>query len=273
MKLLRVLILLGSLAIVARAQRPLNTTTNVTSVLTEPFFVKPTSISSKQQYPEQRGGGGAYYSSVHDSPGIRNKERIMQPPHPNSHTDIFIPPLNVGGQSAQQNPVPNNRLHKVQKARVNKFSVIRDMVKNSNSSRYEHSIGKKVSKPEPFIQNGPHDESDSKDMGRPSSKGEAIQRIKDMQRLQDNQHTPSPPSYNVDDIDFDEKLGVKCSFEKPCAWTYETANITGSNFEVTNGVNLKDSNVTGKFFFNRKNKNLSSSSSLLLFRCNTWTTS
>lgn len=270
MNLLRVLILLGSLAIVARAQRPLNTTTNVTSVLTEPFFVKPTSISSKHQYPEQRGGGGAYYSSVHDSPGIRNKERMMQPPHPNSHTDIFITPLNVGGQSAQQNPVPNNRLHKVQKARVNKFSVIRDMVKNSNSSRYEHSIGKKVSKPEPFIQNGPHDDSDSKDISRPSSKGEAIQRIKDMQRLQDNQHTPSPPSYNVDDIDFDEKLGVKCSFEKPCAWTYETANITGPNFVVTNGFNLTLSNVTGKFCNNflRMKMFLKSSSSLL--RCNTW---
>lgn len=249
MNLLQALILLGSLAIVTRAQRPLNTTTNVTSVLTEPFFVKPTSISSKQQYPEQRGGGGAYYSSVHDSPGIRNKEQRMPPPHPNSHSDIFISPLNVvGGQPAQTIPVPNNRLHKVQKARVNKFSVIRDMsfAKNSNATRnYEqHSIGKKVSKPEPFIQSGPHDDSDSKDAIGPSSKGEAIQRIKDMQRLQFDQHTPSPPSYNVDDIDFDEKLGVKCSFEKPCAWTFDT-NVTYPNFEITTGVSLKESNVTG----------------------------
>lgn len=246
MSLLRVLVLLGSLAIATWAQRPLNTTTNVTSVLTEPFFVKPTSISSKQQYPEQRGGGSTYYSSVHDSPGIRNKERI-QPPHPNSHTDIFVSPLNVvGGQSAQPAPVPNNRLHKVQKARVNKFSVIRDMVKNSNMTRnYEgHSIGKKVSKPEPFIQSGPDGDPDSIDNSGPSSKGAAIQKIKDMQRLQDNQHTPSPPSYNVDDIDFDEKLGVKCSFEKACAWTFDS-NVTGPNFEVTTAVALKELNVTG----------------------------
>lgn len=210
--------------------------------------MKPTSISTKHQYPgpEQRGGGGAtYYSSVHDSTGIRNKER-MPPPHPNSHLDIFIPPLNVvgGQQSAQPIPAPNNRLHKVQKGR-NKFTVLRDLMKNPNSTRgFEHSIGKQVSKPEPFMQAGPHDDADSKDVSRPSSKGEAIQRIKDLRNLQDNQHTPSPPSYNIDDIDVDEKLGVKCSFEKPCAWTYDT-NVNGTNFEVTTGVLLKESNVTG----------------------------
>lgn len=256
MNLPRAIILLGSLAIVTRAQRPLNTTTNVTSVLTEPFFVKPTSILSKQQYPEQRGGGGgSYYSSVHDSPGIRNKERTPLQ-HPNSHLDIFIPPLNVvgGQQTAQQVPAPNNRLHKVQKARVNKFSVIRDMVKNSNLTRsYDsggHSIGKKVNKPEAQIQGGPNADTDAKVEIVPSSKGEAMKRIKDMQRAQDNQHTPSPPSYNVDDIDFDEKLGVKCSFEKPCAWTYDT-NVTGPNFEVTTGLNLNKSNVTGLLCNNR----------------------
>lgn len=255
MNLLRALILLGSLAIVARAQRPLNTTTNVTSVLTEPFFVKPTSISSKQHYPEQRGGGGNYFSSSHDSPGIRNKDRMMQPPHQNSLKENSTLPLNLVGQSVQLAPVPNNRLHTVQKGRVNKYSMIRDMVKNADSPRqdsrgqgvhHELSIGRKVSKPEPFVQSGPYDNSESKDISRPFSKGEAIQRIKDMQRTQDNQHTPSPPSYNVDDIDFDEKLGVKCSFEKPCAWTYDTTNVSGSNFEVTTGKNLKETNVTGK---------------------------
>lgn len=120
------------------------------------------------------------------------------------------------------------------------------MVKNSNMTRnYEgHSIGKKVSKPEPFIQSGPDGDPDSIDNSGPSSKGAAIQKIKDMQRLQDNQHTPSPPSYNVDDIDFDEKLGVKCSFEKACAWTFDS-NVTGPNFEVTTAVALKELNVTG----------------------------
>lgn len=244
---LRVFLLLGSLAIIARAQRPLNTTTNGTSVLTEPFFVKPTSILSKQQYPEQRGGGGSYYSNVHDSPGIRNKERTP-PQHPNSHLDIFVPPLNVvgGQQSAQPAPAPNNRLHKVQKSRQNKFSMIREMIRNSSSTNgIDHVIGKKVSQPERQVATGPIDES--KIESRPSSKGEAIQKIKDMQRVQNNQHTPSPPSYNVDDVDFDEKLGVKCSFEKQCAWTFDT-NVTGPNFEVTTGVNLKDSNITGLLF-------------------------
>lgn len=250
MNLLRVFFLLGSIAIIARAQRPLNTTTNGTAVLTEPFFVKPTSILAKQQYPEQRGGGGSYYSSVHDSPGIRNKERTPSQ-HPNSHLDIFVPPLNVvgGQQSAQPAPAPNNRLHKVQKQRVNKFSIIRNLTKNSSfggndyviDSSGGHVIGKAVSTPLRQIGNS---NGDPKIESRPSSKGEAIQKIKDMQKNEYNQHTPSPPSYNVDDIDFDEKLGVKCSFEKQCAWTFDT-NVTGPNFEVTTGVHLKESNVTG----------------------------
>lgn len=236
--------MLGSLAIVSRAQRPLNTTiANATSaVLTEPFFVKPTSISTKQQHPEQRGGGGAYYSSVHDAPGIRNKDR-MPATNPNSHLDqVWIPPMNSVGQ--QPISAPNNRLHKVQRTRQNKFSTIREML-NSNVTRQLdlNSIGKTVSKPERF-EAGPREEGEKDGESRPSSKGESLQKIKELQRSQDNQHTPSPPSYNSDDIDFDEKLGVKCSFEKQCAWTFDT-NVTGPNFEVTTGVALKESNVTG----------------------------
>lgn len=205
--------------------------------------MKPTSISSKQQYPEQRGGGGAYYSSVHDSPGIRNKERMSQT-NPNSHLDILIPPLNsVGGQQPIQ--APNNRLHKVQYQRINKFKEVRDMVIANRSRNFEpHSIGKTVSKPE-RLEGGPREDGDKEGESRPSSKGESLQKIKELQRSQDNQHTPSPPSYNSDDIDFDEKLGVKCTFEKQCAWTFDT-NVTGQNFEVTTGVTLKESNVTGK---------------------------
>lgn len=243
MNLLRALIVLGGLAVVSEAQRPLNTTTNGTAVLTEPFFVKPTSYSSsKQQYPEQRGGGGSYYSSVHDSPGIRNKEQRLPPPHPNSHLDILMPPLNaVGGQqTAQAAPGPNNRLHKVAKPRQSKFSAIREML-NSNASRtFEHSIGKKVSKPERF-EAGPH-EGGENDENRPSSRGDSLMKIKELKKSQENQHTPSPPPN--DDIDSDEKLGVKCSFEKPCAWTFDS-NVTGMNFEVTTGAALKELNLTG----------------------------
>lgn len=243
MKLLRALIVLGGLAVVSEAQRPLNTTTNGTAVLTEPFFVKPTSYSSsKQQYPEQRGGGGSYYSSVHDSPGIRNKEQRLPPPHPNSHLDILMPPLNVvgGQQTAQAPPGPNNRLHKVSKPRQSKFNTIREML-NSNASRNsEHSIGKKVSKPERF-EAGPH-ENGEHDENRPSSRGDSLMKIKELKKSQENQHTPSPPPN--DDIDSDEKLGVKCSFEKPCAWTFDS-NVTGMNFEVTTGAALKELNLTG----------------------------
>jgi hypothetical protein len=58
-------------------------------------------------------------------------------------------------------------------------------------------------------------------------------------------HTPSPPS-NFEDYDVDEKLGVKCTFEKPCTWTYDEAD--GSNFFVTSGANLTAANMTGQLF-------------------------
>lgn len=245
----RVLIVFGSLAIIARAQRPLNTTTNGTNVLTEPFFVVP-----KQQYPEQRGGGTSFYQNMHDSPGIRNKDRIT-PPHPSSHLDVLIPPF-VGGQQPPPPPNvqgPNTRLHHKPKQRQNnKFAQIRNITKSLEKGydlpkrQYEAPPGKKgVVPPEPYIANGPHEVTEQESSG-PSSKGGSIDKIKLMQRAQDNQHTPSPPSTNPDDIDVDEKLGVKCSFEKPCAWTFDQ-DVNGTNFEVTTGFQLKESNITGEF--------------------------
>jgi hypothetical protein len=256
------LLVFGSLLEATLAQRPLNTTTNLTNVLTEPFFVKPTGISAKQMYVKQRDGGSSSFagnSNNQEALGIRNKERLLPPPHQNSHLDIFVPPLNVvDGQQqdpplpAQQGPAANNRLHKVQKQRVNKFSLIRQITTSlNNSSRggFEgNNIGRAVSKPERLqtglggVRDPNSDPSDQ--ISRPSSSGHSLTLIKDTIRNQENQHTPSPPPYNADDIDFNEKLGVKCSFEKPCAWTYDV-NVTGPNFEVTTGVNLKESNVTG----------------------------
>lgn len=263
-----------SLFALVMAQRPLNTTTNLTNVLTEPFFVKPTSISAKQLYVKQRDGGNL---NTHESPGIRNNERLVPLPHPNSHLDMFNPPLNVAAeddpsQPNVQAPAAPNRLHKVKQQRVNKFSLIRQMTNMNNSMRGNYdvgnNIGRPVSKPE-RLQTGNNGlggvNSDPSDqISRPSSSGHSLTLIKDTIRNQDNQHTPSPPPNNVDDIDFDEKLGVKCSFEKPCAWTFDTGpNITGPNFEVTTGLSLKESNVTGSlinsperiflyFFFSHK---------------------
>lgn len=246
--------MLGSLAILTRAQRPLNTTTNGTAVLLEPFFVKPTSISSpKNSYPgpdqTRISGSGSYYSSIHDPNGIRNKEGGMLPPlHQNTHLDMFNPPL--GGQPLAPQVNPANKVHvrnPPKSGRGKAFNALRDLIKNPNATRNfdGHSIGKKVSKPEPFIDDNTHDDLKLKDVDRrPSSEGKAIQMIKDLRNQQDNQHTPSPPSNSLEDVDSDETMGVKCSFEKPCSWTFD--NVTGSNFKVTTGAALKASNITGK---------------------------
>lgn len=249
MNLLRGIILLGSLAIVTRAQRPLNTTTNGTAVLTDPWFVKPTSVSGKHQYVEQnRMSGSGHHQNGHESTGIRNTERIPPPPHPNlnTHLDIFMPPLNVvgGQQPAQTIAAPNNRVHKTPKTK-DKVKVLRDWMKNSNATRnFEHGTIRKVMSPQPYLQAGPGEDLD-REANRPPAKNEAFQKIKNLQRNY-TQHTPPPPVQNHEDVDFDEKLGVKCSFEKPCAWTFDT-NVSGSNFEVMTGVMLKETNVTGEF--------------------------
>lgn len=238
------------------AQRPLNTTTNLTNVVIEPFFVKPTSITAKQMYVKPRDGGSSFVSNSngYDSLGIRNKERMLPPSHPNSHLDIFVPPLNVGGgqsddQSTHHIPPANNRLHKPRPQRVNKFAQIKFMTNNANASWAGGSgfdsiiTGKTVSKPEAHVQSGSEKQPSVPDnLLHPES---SFKTIKDQIRIQNNQHTPPPPPNNGDDIDTDEKLGIKCSFEKPCAWTFDQ-NVTGPNFEVTSGLKLKKSNLTGE---------------------------
>lgn len=226
MKLLRAVILLGSLIMLARAQRPLNITTNVAPVRVEPFFVKP----------ERRDGGGTYQP---DATGIRNRERLT-PPHSSSHLDMFNPPLNsLGGPQSGQGSQANRRLHKPQPS--NKVLLVHELLKSGNMTKtFER---KTVRRPEAYISTGPHDEQEKSSNG-PSSEGKSIKALQKMRDDRIDQHTPSPPPVNMDDIDVDEKLGVKCSFEKPCAWTFDT-NVTGPNFEVTTGVLLKESNVTG----------------------------
>lgn len=252
MTLLQTLTLLAQLIITIRSQRPLNTTTNTTSVLTEPFFVKPTSII-KFYHPEQRSnGGGILHQSNQELSGILIKERKLPPSHPNSHLDIFVPHINVGDQTmnsaqsqASSAPAANNRLHKVNKIRLGKINQLRELTKNPNITRLaSFTHGKIASKPLPYNQGTNADNGDDLASSGPSSNGNSLNKIKIMQREQYNmQHTPSPPPY-IDDIDFDEKLGVKCTFEKPCAWTWDK-NVTGPNFEVITGANLTKNNVTG----------------------------
>lgn len=221
------------------AQRPLNTTTNLTNVLTEPFFVIPTNIPQKQMYGKARDG-------AHETIGIRNRERI---PLSNPHKEkINLPPLNVAHDddihpsSVYQAP-PANRLHTVNRSKLSKFAQIKlmNMANATRGGGLDFSIGKKVSKPEAYktgLDNQPKN-------GDGDVQRNPLLVIKNTIRNQDNQHTPSPPPYNVDEIDSDEKLGVKCSFEKPCAWSFEQ-NVTGPNFEVMTGVMLREANVTGK---------------------------
>jgi hypothetical protein len=251
------MLLVGSLLIfLVRAQRPLNTT-NTSGILTDPFFIKPTSTSSKY-YPEQRiGGGGSlpYYNANDQSE--RNRGNRVYLPHPNSQQDVFIPAINgvvTDHNNGAQSSVPaSNRLHKVNKARQNKLAAINQInnlllmgkTPNSNFTASTHNYGREVftpkkdPRPEKLYQ--PHEGYEGPKS--PSSQGESIAAIKD--QLKNIYHTPIPPPNTHDDIDFDEKLGVKCTFEKACAWSYDT-NVNGTNFEVTTGENLTNLNVTGE---------------------------
>jgi hypothetical protein len=237
--------MLFSIAVI-KAQRPLNTTNTSNGVLTEPFFIKPTSTSSKY-HPEQRGAGGSHYNNIDNTGGIRNKDRMLSPPYPNF--DHLNQPIigNEHGSSSQ--PVPaTNRLHKVNKSRQSKFGQLFQLVKSSNQSmplNRGEALGIIKKEREPILlkhiqPEGHYDDSKS----LPSSSGSRLQAIQRELNNKTHLHTPSPPSFFYDDIDFNEKLGVICSFDKPCAWTFDT-NVNGTNFEVTTGAELTSANITG----------------------------
>lgn len=232
-------LILASVITVTLAQRPLNTTVNATSVHTEPFFVKPK--DSNRGVPDP-----LYYPAYNE--GYRNRERYPIP-HPNAD----LPPLNPNdGSHANSHVPPNNRLHKVNRNRQNAFNKLREYEKNAkmqdmqmNSSYSEGSILKRpIVYPEKRVDPEKNAETTYAE-GIPvgSSPTGALNRIKSAVS-EPIQHTPSPPAHE-DNVDQDEKQGVKCSFEKPCAWTYET-NVVGTNFEVVTGIELTESNVTGE---------------------------
>lgn len=51
------------------------------------------------------------------------------------------------------------------------------------------------------------------------------------------------PTHTDGVLEKDDRLGVQCTFEKECAWTYDEEVTDG--FHVVNGVNLTESNRTG----------------------------
>ncbi|XP_070504088.1 tyrosine-protein kinase receptor-like [Chironomus tepperi] len=250
----RILSLLA-LMVTVRSQRPLNTT-NTSSVLLEPFFVKPTSTSTQKYYPEQRGGGGGNpYFNSNDPLSPRRGDRLM--PQPNG--DVFVPSISgvVADHGNSQSQVPaSNRLHKVNKQRQSKFTInhLYQLAKNPNFTLNQQSLHrgevhgvittKKEARPEKFF-SGPNDNLDGQQKQKTEwSAGHSFLEVQQQLKNKNHMHTPSPPSYVADDVDFDEKLGVKCTFEKPCAWSYDT-NVNGTNFEVTTGANLTNANITG----------------------------
>jgi hypothetical protein len=239
-------LILASVTTVSFAQRPLNTTINSTSVHTEPFFVKPKDLNRGVQ-------------DLHHFPGYaegyRNRERYAM-----SHTALDSSPPQQPSDGSQSQVPTSNRLHKHNKNK-NAFKKLQEM---NNKAKLAES----QSKYNDLLQN--HNISEGSILRRPLEERKVFteKRIdlpgsgleKDIASQAKNplnvikelsssiQHTPSPPPHHEDNfvnIDPDEKQGVKCSFEKACAWTYER-NVGGNNFEVTTGLNLTESNVTGK---------------------------
>lgn len=167
-----------------------------------------------------------------------------------------------GHQPPNTPPPKEQRLHKVQKGRLNAFNRLRDLeMQAKHNDQYQnlmnnHSEGVMVMKSPVF----PPDARIAKE---PSETGASDQRfqshhidpiapsknpmtlVKDAISENNILHTPPPLVHHNDDIDQDEKQGIKCTFEKPCAWTYDK-NVSGFNFEVKTGLQLKEMNLTGE---------------------------
>lgn len=246
------LILLASLAIVVKGQRPLNTT-NTSNLLTEPFFIKPTSTSNRNAIPEMRAAGGSkperppYPSDLQYSHGYLQKEHLQPPRH-----------------------LPERKLHKVDPARMRKmehtnnynkkgsFNDLRQIANDPNhelnqpgrNNSYTHGIPVLFAKnneplpPKSYIRDQNTNPDDFLPQ-QPPIPNSPFKDLKDQLINRTYMHTPSPPS-NQEDYDNEEKLGVKCTFEKPCSWTFDEAD--GSNFFVTTGTNLTLANITGEFY-------------------------
>lgn len=241
------LLLLASLMIVANAQRPLNTT-NTINFLLEPFFVKPTSTSSRNAIPEMRSAGSKADRSAYPS----DFSHGFSKENPNGQVQPHLQNANI------------NKLHKVDRERQRKmdqlslnssskkgsFNALKIIVNNPshefNQRSDNFSVGV-VRKNEPLT---PGSFRDPQDQNHSANNVDSIvvqprpafNVLKDQLNNKTFLHTPVTPAYDQD-YDFDEKLGVKCTFEKPCSWTFE--NVEGSNFEVTTGVNLTLANITG----------------------------
>lgn len=115
---------------------------------------------------------------------------------------------------------------------------------NYNMSDNTGLVVKKPIYSEPRIQpDGEHGQEFQPSLENPSPKN-PMTIVKDALAENQIQHTPSPPLNLNEDFDQDEKQGIKCSFERPCAWKYD-ANVTGYNFEVKTGLELKEQNLTG----------------------------
>lgn len=259
------LLLLIASSLVANAQRPSLNTTNTSNLLTEPFFVKPTSTSSRNAIPEMRSAGSKPDRSSY--PDTQYSHGYIKE-HPNAQAQ---PPRH------QQNAI--NKLHKVDPARQRALSKVdkntQQSFGNSNSKKGSFNILKGIA-------NDPNHEynqrSDNFSVGvirknepltpgrfkqdqnltsannledhvnlQPWPPNKAFNDLKNQLNNKSYLHTPSPPPY-ADDYDSDEKLGVKCTFEKPCAWTYDHVD-SGSNFEVTTGANLTYANLTGNMTY------------------------
>lgn len=243
------LILLASL-IVANAQRPLNTT-NTSNFLLEPFFVKPTSTSSRNAIPEMRSAGSKSDRSSYPVESQYSHGYIKE--HPNAQVQPSHHQLNAN----------INKLHKVDRERQRKmdqlslnsnskkgsFNALKVIVKDPNhefnNQRSDNFSVGVIRKNEPLTPGRFKQDQNlsatnlDETLAQPRP---AFSVLKDQLNNKTFLHTPVPPVYDLD-YDFDEKLGVKCTFEKPCAWTFDDVN--GSNFEVTTGANLTLGNITG----------------------------
>jgi hypothetical protein len=246
-------LLLASLVIVANAQRPLNTT-NTSNFLTEPFFIKPTSTSSRNAIPEMRSAGSkpdrsSYPAETQYSHGVIRE-------HPNAQAQ---PPRH------QQNAI--NKLHKVDRERQRKmeqstanskkgsFNILKGIANdpthelNQRSDNFSVGVIRKNEPAPPNRRVLPQDQNINLNVfdeqgNLPSwPPNKAFYDLKHQLNNKSYLHTPSPPEYNEEN-DFDEKLGIKCTFEKPCAWTFDY--FEEGNFEVTTGVGLTQANLTGK---------------------------
>lgn len=185
--------------------------------------------------------------------GIRNMDQLLELPNKqHGGNDASSRASGIRGMSALKKTLQQQQQNGTDNRPFGGFSASNRYNKDKNSTIFgvQYHTRHSARDPKPQPQVDPNDNDDSRDTSSStgvsvhSSKSNSFNTLKEMTK----QSTPAPPYHTLlDDDKADEQFGTKCSFEKPCPWTWEQKLNAIDMFRVVTGRELMLHNETGPY--------------------------